>query len=386
MPIEITTADHWDALSRRGLNLVLDPMVVRCGELFLQGGKGADDWKAVWELLLKNVHAIGMFFDSIILEKNLPIFNYDHTFDGTLNLKVGTLAAVNQREQILFDVDVRRAQYGVVKDAAIAELRKLYAGPKRIESAVAKDCLTELALADYKWQPSLDSLDAELPSQDEKKLARFFLGGLIFSAYAQLLRGEHIMQPKRSRLFLAAALRSSEVQYRFEEKLFAELKQRAQASVTDLPWRPTFFPYLLSVAANPSEMLLKALELRKSGEIEDYRGWLADALAEWKRDGKMTKAVQDVKAVAKSIDRMTGAISIAPKVEFKLTVADVVSLAKLPGGVDLGPPLAALWGWGFSLVPGQRYRKILTRAIVADHEYDEINNRLATVWGRPAGQ
>jgi hypothetical protein len=399
MAIQITSPEHWNALARRGLNVVVDPMVVRCGELFLQGAGGEQarkDQKAVWELLAKNIHAIGMFFDSIILEKQIPIFNYDHTFDGGLNLKAGTLAAVNQRDQILFDVDVRYESYSGIKEAASAELRKLYAGPQRIEEATARDCLAELAAADYRWQPSLDALEGELPSDDEKRLARFFLGGLIFSAYAQLLGGDHLMQPKRSRLFLAAALRSREVSHRFEEKLFAELKQRAQASVTDLPWRPTFFPYLLSVAETPEAVLTEALSLRRSDEIGEYRSWLDRAQDEWKRNGRLTQALADVKAVAEAVDRKTGALPVAPRVEMKVTVADVAALAgaaggaplaaaaKIPGKVDLGPSLSALWGWGFALVPGQRYRKILTRAVVADQQYLEIENRLGTVWGRRA--
>ena len=58
----------------------------------------------------------------------------------------------------------------------------------------------------------------------------------------------------------------------------------------------------------------------------------------------------------------------------------LAAAAKIPGKVDLGPPLSALWGWGFALVPGQRYRKILTRAVVADQQYLQIENPLGTVW------
>jgi hypothetical protein len=399
MAIQITLPEHWSALARRGLNVVVDPMVVHCGELFLQGAGGEQaqrDPKPVWELLTKNIHAIGMFFGSLILEKQLPIFNYGDTFDGGLNLRAGTLAAVNQRDQILFDVDVRYESYSKIKEAASAELRKLYAGPQRIKEAAARDCLAELAAADYRWQPSLGALDGELPSDDEKRLARFFLGGLIFSAYAQLLGGDHLMQPKRSRLFLAAALRSSEVGYRFEEKLFAELRQRAHASFTDLPWRPTFFPYLLSVAETPEAVLTEALRLRRSDEIAEYRSWLDRALDEWKRNGRLPQALADVKAVAEAVDRRTGARPVAPRVEMKATIADVAALAgaaaagplaaaaTIPGKVDLGPPLSALWGWGFALAPGQRYRKILTRAVAADQQYIQIENRLGTVWGRRA--
>lgn len=35
MAIQITLPEHWSALARRGLNVVVDPMVVCCGEVFL---------------------------------------------------------------------------------------------------------------------------------------------------------------------------------------------------------------------------------------------------------------------------------------------------------------------------------------------------------------
>jgi hypothetical protein len=265
----------------------------------------------------------------------------------------------------------------MVKDAAIAELRKLYEGPPLIDKALATEIITELAQAEYQWQPRLGELETSL-SDDEKMLARFFLGGLIFSGYAQLLGGEHVIQPKRSRLLLAAALHAPGG-HRFEEELFAELRRRARASVTDLPWRPTFFPYLLSIADTPAAVIIEALKLRASPEVADYREWLRAAMRQWKDHGRLDVPMKDVKAIATAIDRRTGAVPSMPKLEVKVTVADVAAL-KPPGSVDFTPTLSALWGWSLSQLPGRRYQKLLTRAVAADHAYAEFSNRVSTVW------
>jgi len=67
------------------LDTVLDPMVVRCGELFLKGTGGAEDREKVWDLLNTNTHAVAMFFDSLVVDEKAPIFNYGHTFDMKLD-------------------------------------------------------------------------------------------------------------------------------------------------------------------------------------------------------------------------------------------------------------------------------------------------------------
>src|SRR5688572_7679075 len=119
MAIEVSAPEHWQGLSRRRLTTVLDPMVVRCGELFLQGARGQADPAAVWDLLTKNVHAIGMFFDALVLEDKIPIFNYGDTFDAQLNVTERLLATINEREPVVYDIDVRYETYTEVKEAAL---------------------------------------------------------------------------------------------------------------------------------------------------------------------------------------------------------------------------------------------------------------------------
>ena len=283
------------------------------------------------------------------------------------------------------EVDVKYQQYKKVKDDVLAKLQELYSGPPRITPGMAKDISVELATAEYRWQPHLGDLEATLPSERERTLAKFLLGGMIFAAYAQILEGEHVVQPKRSRLLLAVALGAPSAQYRFEDELFGELKKRARASVTDLPWCPTFFPYLLARSDTPEAVLAHALVLRGSSEVIEYRAWLQSALRRWSTHGEIKAYKKDVTAITKAIDRVIGKVSVAPKVEFKITVADLAkAVAGQPvgPGVDLTPTVQGLWGWIFPNLPGKRYRKILARAVATDAEYALLENRLKTVWGQ----
>jgi len=94
--------------------------------------------------------------------------------------------------------------------------------------------LAELSAAEYDWNPSIEGLAHRLESEGEKRLAGFLLGGLIFGGYAQELSGRHILQPKRSRLFLAVALGKHTVEHRLEDTLFTELKGRSNLRCDEL--------------------------------------------------------------------------------------------------------------------------------------------------------
>ena len=382
----ITSEQDWPALSAAGLDTVVDPMILRCGEFFLQGASGVANAGPAWHLLDKNVHAVGMFFDAVILHDRIPVFNYGDTYDMGLNFEERTLGAVNRDEHVLVDVDVHRGPYTQAKQEVLSQLEDLYTGPERIAPAVAKDCLEELAAAEYRWQPELGDLEAVLPTSDARTVARFLLGGMIFAAYAQMLEGQHLVQPKRSRLMLAVQLGAHSARHDFEDELFAELKARARGTaVKDLPWRPTFLPYLLTSSETPEAVLAAALVLRASSEVREYREWWRAALQRWDTHGEVESYKKDIAAIARHVDRLTGAASVMPKIEVKLTAADVVKTAMgQPAGpsVDLTPTLEGLWGWWFANLPGRRYRKLLARAVADDAEYAQLTNRLRTVWGQ----
>jgi len=378
MKVSIEKPDDWPAIAKLG-GPVVDPMILRCGELFLRGAAGVTDADAAWDLMTKNIHALGMFFDRLILDEKIPVFNYADTFDFGQNFNRSALSHVNEAEEILVDVDVKHAAYHETKNAALAELKKLYEeGSARIDAQEADDILGELTTSGYAWYPDLGGL--EVRNDTEKRLGAYILGGLIFGGYAQRAGADHLMQPKRSRLFLAISLKQK-TSREAEEYLFKNLGALAGRTTADVPYTPTFFPLLLESSAGPAEVLRNALALRSTGEVLDYREWLEAALTDFNTNGRIpTERVQEVERIANRIKGKLAGVSV-PQVEIKTTVADVAAV-KLPGvSVDLTPLVKAGWGWCVEQLPGRRHRKLLTRAIIADREYKQLDRRVRTVWG-----
>jgi hypothetical protein len=380
MTLAIYQQHDWQKLVDLNLQTVVDPMVFRCGELFLRSARGVTDQAAAWSFLDKNLLAIGSFFDAMILNDRLPVFNYTDTFDIGLDFDGTTLSRVNEHEMILHPIDVTYGTYMTVKQSALGELAKLYDGEQRIPAKLAQEIFNELDESEYRWNPSLGDLEGMLNSDLEKRLAKFLLGGLIFGGYAQIIGGEHVIQPKRSRLMLAAQMGRDLSPGLPEASLFEELKKRANAPCDDLPWRPSFFPYLLDRAKSPMGVLWEALVLRRSSEVREYRQWLGEVLDDWKRHGKIAEEKRrDVKAIAERVDRLLGVVSSAPKFELKVTVADAIS-SKPPGAIDLMPTVKGLWGWFLDNLPGKRYRKLLARAVVREREYIAMTNAVRSTW------
>jgi hypothetical protein len=221
-----------------------------------------------------------------------------------------------------------------------------------------------------------------LASEQENQLARYILGGLIFGAYAQAAGADHLMQPKRSRLFLALSLHRSTARTA-EEILFSKLGELLARPVADVPYTPTFLPLLLARASGPAEVLRLALELRKSGEVRDYRSWLLAALSDFDANGRIAiERIREVDTIERAIRRRLAGLPL-PSIEIKTTVAAIAGGTAPVPSVDLGQPIAAAWGWLMSQLPGRRHRKLLTRAVIADREYVEIDRRLRTVWSGP---
>jgi hypothetical protein len=376
MKITVQTQKDWLAIAQLE-GPVVDPMILRSGEIFLRGAAGARDPSAAWEFLAMNLHAVGTFFDRLILDERIPVFNYSDSFDLGQNFDQRTLSYVNSDGEILVDVDVDYGTYHEVKRAAVAELEKLYAGGSGVDAQEAYNILGELSASGYAWYPHLG--DLVLANEQEKRLAAYILGGLIFGAYAQASGADHLMQPKRSRLFLALSLRRSTARTA-EEILFSKLGELLGRPVADVPYTPTFLPLLLAHASGPADVLGLALELRKSGEVRDYRSWLLAALTDFDANGRITiERTREVEAIERAIRRRLAGLPL-PSVEIKTTVAAIAGGALPAPGLDLGKPMAAAWGWLVSQIPGRRHRKLLTRAVIADREYVEIDRRLRTVW------
>ena len=369
MPMTVQHQTDWPSVAALG-GSVMDPMIVRCGELFLRGAAGARAPQAAWDLLSRNIMAIGTFLDRIILEPRLPIFNYADTFDHGQNFDQRAFARVNASEEVLVDVSVAYNQYQAVKSAALAEVLKLYAsGHTSAEEEAARSRIDmELVAAGYAWYPDLGPLATPL-SDDQRRLASFLLGGMVFGGYAQLMGAAHFMQPKRSRLFLALSLGMS-AEHTAEEHLFRALASTLDLPSAEVPFVPSFFPLLLHESSGPAELLDRAIAMRSAPEVVDYRAWLTAALADFSANGRIGLTYQrDVATIATRIRRR---LDGAPWPDAQPSVTAV--------NVDLTKPMKAAWGWVVERLPGTRHHKLLSRALLTHASYVELDRRVKTVW------
>jgi hypothetical protein len=369
MPITVQSAGDWSAIAALG-GPVLDPMIVRCGELFLRGAGGVAAPGHAWDVLTRNIMAIGTFFDRLILEPQLPVFNYADTFDHGQNFERRVFGRVNANEEVLVDVDVAYDQYQGVKAAALTEVLKLYgSGNVSAEQEAARTRIdSELAAVGYAWYPDLGPQAATL-TDDQRRLASFLLGGMIFGGYAQLMGAAHFMQPKRSRLFLALSL-NMPADHTAEEHLFRALASTLNLTTAELPFVPSFFPLLLHESSGPADLLDRALAMRSAQEVVDYRQWLAAALADFAQNGRIGLTYQrDVATIAARIKRR---LDGAPWPDAQPSLTAV--------SVDLTKPMKAAWGWVVEQLPGYRHHKLLSRALLTQASYVAIDRRVQTVW------
>jgi hypothetical protein len=345
--ITISQESDWSKLTDRSIETVVDPMVYRC--------------------------------DSIILYDKLPVFNYADTFDSELNFGELIPQAVNNEEQIFFDVDVQYEAYRRIKDATLEELSRIYTGEKKVTEKLVSDILKELSWADYKWAPGLEYLEKEIKDQKELKLVRFLLGGLIFGKYAEKIGGEHLLQPKRSELLVKLSLNNSDMN-RFN--LFDKLKEFSNILQSEeVPWRPTFLPYLLSKADNTKSLFNEVIRLRKTNEVKDYRQWWKEITGEWQMGKISNEKRREVEAIRKAIEKKTdikpGASLLELKADF---VAPFEGKPPISAKFDLMPFLKTIWGLTVNSLPGKRHRKLLTRLLTTDNEYRNINVAVHKVW------
>jgi hypothetical protein len=95
--------------------------------VFLAGRQAADKRAdAKWRANANDIAGVLLFFDKVMLRERVPIFNYGDTFDMGLNLSDRVLARVNDREEILVEVDVEYGPYTEAKSAALEQVKELF--------------------------------------------------------------------------------------------------------------------------------------------------------------------------------------------------------------------------------------------------------------------
>jgi hypothetical protein len=400
--VTISRNIDWAELRERKLMTIVDPMVYRTADLFLSGRSPSeyDDTSAnrVWETISKNVGALTSFFDSIILREKLPIFSYSDTF------RENNLLNLNREHDFLVPVVVQGEVYKQSKASALKELRS----SKPIPQQLAEDLLSEMEVFGYDWQPGLDELGQLSP--DKQRLQLFLLGGLIFGGYAQQMsishgtaeqQAEHVLQPKRSRLFLAASIGDNETTTDDRETttddalLLRRFKQISESLPADamhtveLPPAPTFLPLLLRQnPATPRKLLELALEWRDKVAVRAFREWYRHIEVEAHRHYNPPELGTELLRLREDIAREQGqieaeSITVSANVGAALKVVPQPEIGAEAGvsverQVDLGRVK-----WFFqSLLPGKSYRKLFVRMAIAQRGYADLTQHLGELWHR----
>jgi hypothetical protein len=272
----------------------------------------------------------------------------------------------------------------------------------RLPEEMVQDIASELVSTGYGWlpDPGLDGLTAA-----ERTAATFLMGGMIFGSYAAAIRGDHLLQTKRARLFAELTIvpeKEPQWGWQKESELFAELDKIAlrdpYVATRDRHLPPTVLTLLIEEATNPRDLLSKALEMRGEDEWKDYRKWYARLRKAW-ADGRHDEAAEaDVQRVTQEISRR---LARRQKQGQPVPLNEKEVSVKLKGELGLGGPklgvevdnvqkLQKMWAqsrlrnWLVDAVSMRSHRKLMMRMALAQASYDNLTLGLKRLWQAPA--
>lgn len=361
--------------------MVVDPTIFRTAEVFLQGERAARDKRTLWHAISANIGSLASFIDAIVLNDKLPIFDYLSTFpDRHDEDRAGDARLIefcNREEEVLVPVTVEYGAYWNVKQAALAEL----GSPSELPREAAAGILEELSAFDWAWTPVLPGWEDAAP--EDRVLATFLYGGLLFGGYAKRIGGQHLIQPKRARLYAAAALRDP---LDDEEHVFRRLENLPGEAPDDVeeahafPALPSFLPYLLLTdPSGPAELLDRALKLRASPPVAEYRKWhheLVEAISLGRRAREKSAEVSQIwGAVERELAPRGDGLRFTWSVE-TLFLGIPIPKAKIEGEAEP----RRLYAWTLRQLPGHRYQKLMMRMMAAHEEYARVDSHLRRLW------
>jgi hypothetical protein len=418
--ITVNGLEEWGKLTSQGLDVIVDPFVFRVGQFFLEGKEAGPDR---WQAIESDLGALVNFFDLIVLNDQLPAFNYPDTFDrpdinqtGEFRDRLGDMLNVEE-DKTLVHVDVEHYLYREAKEAALDQLgRPMEEGPF-VPAATADEILRALEAVQYEWEPRLEMLEPQLPDSRSKRLARFLLGQLVFAGYAQQTGAPHVLAPRRSLFLTVVGLRTGlavgPTQTAVAEKaIYEELARRCRDAGPgwrddELPWTPSFLPFLLKrinpYREGPDVLLRRAKELRESKAVRRYRKLRKELMSE-----DATRSEKARKDLTKAADKVADELQSNRK---DLEVSRHVVVELLPkalggavgaagGFIVAGPPGAVagavagavsedalkqvherVWGLCIDRLPFRSSRKLLARSVRAEYELkDHLGAELEKVW------
>jgi hypothetical protein len=390
----------WSAYGET-VGFVPDPMILRTGEIFLNGAQEAKRIRihdtVLWEAVRANLGGLLDFFDMLVTRDTIPLINYRDSFKpGKIAETLeGTLPALAQA------IEIHDKVYNEIKQGALLNVARLAAKDLKSFGEIA----SELDAFRYEWDPGLHVFghdpkvraahDKLTKAGDEARLAiLFLLGGFVFSSIAQASQTTHYIQPKRARFFLgltAARDRAGNFSRGKEAAIFktaaARLKgSRAEARNADPI--PPVLPYLLQQGknANVRDLLRRALDFRETAEGKRYRSIVddirADGLRARRADDRVKKIRQEGLAFLAPHSKLDKKRSGGLHISFSArTVGLPVQVATRASFKPRIPTWLRLW-WN-DKVPFGGVNKTFRRMWMATDSYTSLETELGRLWAKP---
>jgi hypothetical protein len=236
----------------------------------------------------------------------------------------------------------------------------------------------------YSWQPELGGNAAH--TDDERALSTLLFGGLIFSAYAQRVRGLHLLESRRAGLFgrLAFGTAADDAELHARIAALPEAAPDAVSHALELPSLPSFLPYLIEQGPRtPQELLALALAQRTDRNVVAYRRWrqeLADDLA---RGGNALQRREEFEAIRTRLDDRFASTSIDAKVSVKMVALTIPAPPEVELSASIRVRPREAWGWCVRKVKGD-HRKVLSRLIGARQAFSRLDLALQEIWHAPS--
>ncbi|MDB6158095.1 MAG: hypothetical protein JWO04_1801 [Gammaproteobacteria bacterium] len=293
----------WETEFRQaGLDWVPDPMMLRSAELFVAGRHRCEkalgqDAARLWTAIEHNLDGVLAFFHALMTRERIPFIDYEMTYLP--------LVLQDKLESLALDVHPSGA-YASIKQAALLQVAQF--DFSRVDPSTTARIDDEKLCFGYKWEPSLGELEVD---EAHRQIASFALGGLVFGAYAQASRSDHLLQSTRGNLFVDLAADGSlppSRGLRKEGELFADLERLALRDPRFAVGReaapPTVLHYLLARGVRNTEgMLEEALNLRAQSDWQRYRAWYRKLRQAWADGGHDPAAEAEVGAVVEELKR-----------------------------------------------------------------------------------
>jgi hypothetical protein len=390
----------WSAYAEE-IGFVPDPMILRTGEIFLNGRSGITPMERsdfdVWRALQENIGGLLDFFDILVTREVIPLVSYYETF--------GRVTIATPLQQMLSartcPVEVDYSVYNAVKKGALKALGQIDVDRLHNFGNLAR----EMDAFRYEWEPGFNVAEADLELQaicdrfsaleDASQLvAQFLLGAFIFSGYAQASGTTHYIQPKRARFFLGLVV-PSDKRWGFsnqdEDEIFATAAERFKENAADVRNAepiPPVLPYLLAKAEprNVRALLDRALEFRESTEGKTYLQVVADI----RSDGVAARRAEDAvklarqKALAFLAPYSKLAVDRSHSLEVRLS-AETVGIPFVKAGAEAPMTVripTRLLVWWNDHVPFGGMHKVLRRMWMAAESYTALSDKLRDVWLR----